>query len=82
MRITSSLLLASIMNQALCTPSRQPQSAFVRKCDPELSKIETERRHSSLSFECGISIRYFDMAIVLITRIDRLSLNKSSKTRI
>jgi len=43
-----------------------PQSALVIKCDPELSRISIDLRHSIFSDACGISIRYFDMISLII----------------
>ena len=44
-----SLFSSSTMIQAVWTPSMQPQSAFVRKCDPVARKIFTARAHASVS---------------------------------
>src|SRR5262245_45004357 len=61
----SGLVSTSTRIHALCTPSLQPHSAFVRKCDPVERNTCTTRVHSSVSASWGTSIRNFGTSSLL-----------------
>jgi len=60
----SSLLSTSTTIHALCTPSRQPISACVKKCEPLSRSTLLARAHETASDSCGTSIRNLAMCAV------------------
>src|SRR5215470_4956779 len=57
----SSLLLTSTTIQALWTPSLQPKSAWVRKCEPVSSRSLLARAQATTPDSCGTSSRNLAM---------------------
>src|SRR5262249_9817478 len=57
----SFLLSTSTTIQALCTPSSQPKSAWVRKCEPVSRRILLARAQATISASCGTSTRNLAM---------------------
>src|SRR5262249_9353264 len=57
----SSLLSTFTTIQALCTPSLQPKSAWVRKCEPLSSRILLARAQATTPDSCGTSSRNLGM---------------------
>src|SRR5262245_52961183 len=60
----SSLLSTSTTIHALWTPSQQPKSAWVKKCDPVSRSTLAARAHATTSDSCGTSMRNFGMPAV------------------
>src|SRR5262245_48480777 len=74
----SALLPTSTIIQATCTPSMQPHSALVRKCEPEARNTCATRAHASASASWGTSIRNFDIAN-LLSRLRRGSRQRDAE---
>src|SRR5262249_13567201 len=53
----ASLLSTSTIIHALWSPSLQPQSAWLRKCDPVVRKSSTVRAHATVPSSWGTSMR-------------------------
>src|SRR5215468_5045943 len=60
----SSLLSTSTTIHALCTPSQQPKSAWVKKCEPVSRSTLAARAHATTSDSCGTSMRNLAMRAV------------------
>src|SRR5262245_49986284 len=61
----SSLLSTSTTIHALCTPSWQPKSACVKKCEPLSRSTLAAREQATTSDSCGTSMRNLAMCCSL-----------------
>src|SRR5262245_10621465 len=57
MALASFRLSTSTMIHPLCSPSKHPQSAWVKKWEPVLKKASTARAQATCSASCSTSIR-------------------------
>src|SRR5262245_48486469 len=68
----SSRLVTSTIIHALWTPSSQPKSEWVRKCEPVSSRILAARAQATFSDSCGTSIKNLAIGRILPRRSGQL----------